>query len=134
MTVKRLAAFDDAWYRGDVDALAEFITDDCVYAASLGDEPGTTYVGKSDVVQGFKELIDYERSLAGGASEPITPDGPAPENLRWVFGHRAFSHWSYPQIDTAGVARWVRGFDVFEFDGRLIRRKDAFIKASKATV
>ena len=128
MTVKRLRAFDDAWGRGDIAALADFISDDCVYSASLGAEPGTTYVGKSEVMRGFAELIEYETALSDGAPRPQTAP---PENLLWLHGDRAFSHWSYPDRDANGGARWVRGFDLFEFDGRLIRRKDAFIKAER---
>ena len=128
MTEKRLRAFEGAWARADLEGLADFISDDCVYSASLGEEPGTTYVGKEEVMCGFAELIDYERSLADAAS---LPEGPTPESSLWVHGHRAFSHWFYPEVQPDGTTAYVRGFDCFEFDGRLIRRKDAFIKARR---
>ena len=33
MTIERLREFDEAWGRGDIDALMEFVTDDCEYHA-----------------------------------------------------------------------------------------------------
>lgn len=49
MTTARLAAFSAAWAAKDIDALMTFMTDDCVYAASVGPEPGKTFVGKEAV-------------------------------------------------------------------------------------
>lgn len=49
------------WTAGDLDALMSLMTDDCVYHASVGPEPGTTYHGRAEVRRGFAELLRYDR-------------------------------------------------------------------------
>ncbi len=56
----RLTAFGQAWAAEDVDLLMSMMTDDCVYAASVGDEPGTTYRGREAVRRGFAEILAFE--------------------------------------------------------------------------
>jgi len=52
-----LQAFADAWNRHDVDALMEFMTDDCVYETSSGpDVCGTRYEGQQAVREGFASV------------------------------------------------------------------------------
>jgi ketosteroid isomerase-like protein len=49
MTEERLREFAAAWARHDVETLMTFLTDDCVYEASVGPEPGRTYAGREAV-------------------------------------------------------------------------------------
>ncbi len=114
---QRLEEFNQAWAKADVEGLTALITDDCVYAASVGSEPGTTYVGRDEVERGFREILAYEKGTEGDS-------GPM-----FIFGHRAFCHWSYVRSTSSGQRVQVRGCDWFEFDGNLICRKDAFIKS-----
>ena len=107
MTLERLARFGDAWRRKDVEALMEFMTDDCEFRASVGPEPGTTFRGRDDVRRGFELMLrDDEQAEARSGHAFIDGD--------------------------VGVAQWsfgdVRGCDVFEFDGDLIKVKDAYRK------
>ncbi|MCI0606855.1 nuclear transport factor 2 family protein [bacterium] len=117
MSPERLKQFGEAWGRADIDALMEFMTDDCVYKASVGPDPGTTYVGREAVRKGFAEVLAYE---SGG--EPKA--GPV-----WVLGSRAVAEWSYIITRPDGRKVEIRGCDLFEFDGDKIRRKNAFRKA-----
>jgi hypothetical protein len=49
--------------------------------------------------------------------------GPA-----FIAGERGVAEWSYEFTAGDGTVTVIRGCDVFEFEGGLIRRKDAFRK------
>jgi glutathione S-transferase len=114
MTHERLAAFDSAWTRADVDGLMSFVTPDIVYAASVGPEPGSIYRGADEVRRGFETM------LANDAGR-VRRSGPS-----WIFGDIGIGRWSF-----AEGGRVIEGIDLFEFAGDRIRRKDAFRKALK---
>jgi hypothetical protein len=103
MTAERLESFTAAWGRKDVDELMSFMTEDCVYNASVGPDPGATYVGRESVCKsrGGRVFVAVDR----GAAE-----------------------WSYVFTDDAGREVELRGCDLFEFVGDKIRRKDAYRK------
>ena len=56
-----LVSFASAWNRHDIDALMQFMTDDCVFESSFGIEPcGTLYQGSAAVRDGFSRAwLDY---------------------------------------------------------------------------
>ncbi len=111
-----LNKFAEAWKQADVEALMALMTDDCIYAASVGPEPGTTYRGRDEVRRGFAEILAFE---AGGESR---------SGEIWFAGDYAFAEWSYDEIDEAGNAVDIKGIDIFHFvDGKL-RLKDAYRK------
>ena len=138
--LKRLEAFDQAWEASDLERLAEFLAEDCVYSASRGPEPGTTYTGKQEVMRGFEHLLEIERQTSVAARSACTAEQLAalecvrPQSERYLYGDRAFTTWAYLGILTEGSGDqptrvgWIRGCDFFEFSGNLILRKDAFIK------
>ena len=112
----QLARFSEAWTAGDVDRLMEFMSDDCVYYASVGPEPGTTYRGLDEVRRGFTSMLDYDhgRERHGGTT--------------FVCGDVGVAEWSFSETSPDGGSRLIRGCDIFEFDGDKIRKKDAFRK------
>jgi ketosteroid isomerase-like protein len=111
-----LARFDDAWAAGDVAALMSCVTTDCVYVASVGPEPGTTYRGLDEVRRGFADMLAYDRARIHH-----------PGKLA-VFGDRAVAEWSFTEVTASGRERRIRGCDLFEFADGKICRKDAFRK------
>ena len=111
MTLDRLAAFDRAWTERDLDALTDAFSDDGVYAASVGPEPGATYRGRAAIRDGTAAMLAHD----GGACRH---SGPA-----WTFGDRAAARWAFEE-----QGRRVEGIDLFEFDGDRIRLKDAYRK------
>lgn len=115
-TRARLAAFDAAWTAGDVDALMREIAPDCVYSASVGPEPGETFVGRDAVRAGIVKLLAHDDGRARQSGET------------WFFGDFAFSTWSF-RDNSAAAQRTIRGIDYFEFSPQGITRKDAFRKA-----
>lgn len=115
MTLERLEQFGAAWAQGDLDALMSFVADDCVYHASVGPEPGTTYEGRDAVRRGFAAMLSYDRGRERhGGNVAVT-------------GDRGMAEWSFIE---RGNGRTIRGCDLFEFAGDQIRRKDAFRKVA----
>jgi len=116
MTEERLREFDATWARGDIDTLMTFMTEDCVYEASVGPEPGRTYRGCQAVRQGFQEMLAHDAGceVRGG---PVL-----------IFGDKGVTEWTYVKTEPGGRKFEVRGCDIFDFRGDQILRKNAFRK------
>lgn len=114
MTLERLAEFGAAWRSKDLDRLMEFMTDDCVFRASVGFEPGTTFRGRAEVRRGFELMLAYDAGFEsqGGAA--------------FIVGDRGASQWSYVRTEDDGQVHQVDGCDLYEFVGGRIRVKDAY--------
>ena len=111
------AAFAEAWRRKDVDGLMALVTDDVVYAASVGCEPGATYRGRDEVRRGFEQMLSHDRTIAIH-DRPLT-----------IVGDRGFAEWEYTVERNGGDRARVRGIDVLHFAGGRISLKDAFRKS-----
>src|SRR4051812_5665636 len=107
-----------AWGRADIETLMSYIADDCVYGASVGPEPGETFVGKAAVRAGFMKLLDHD---SGSVSEP----GDIHET-----GDFAVSTWGFRRKDATGREIVVRGCDLWTFRDGLVVRKDSYRKTS----
>lgn len=116
MTEERLAAFGDAWRRGDVDALMGFMTDDCVFRASVGPEPGSTYLGRDEVRRGFELILAHDDASEGRSGITV------------IDGRYGASQWVLVREDGGGGRSEVHGCDIFEFEGDRIKLKDAYRK------
>jgi ketosteroid isomerase-like protein len=116
MALSALQRFSDAWTRGDVSELMSFMTEDCMYAASVGPEPGQTFYGRRDVERGFVEMLRYD-----AGRERLS--GPA-----FVLDNVAVAEWAFRERRPDGTIVLIRGCDIFEFAGTRIRKKDAFRK------
>jgi ketosteroid isomerase-like protein len=107
--------FSDAWGRADLEALMPHLADDFVFCASVGPEPGATWVGKEAAREGFRRMFSHDADWT-----------PIPNEI-FPFEDRVMLLWGYRrEVDGEPVV--VRGCDVFHFRGRLIVRKDAFRK------
>jgi ketosteroid isomerase-like protein len=113
--IEVLSRFGKAWGQSAIEQLMALITDDCVYSASVGPEPGRTYVGRAAIREGFASMLAFDAS------------GEAREGRMFLSGSLAVSEWSYVH-NTPGTAREIRGCDIIEFRGSRICRKDAFRK------
>ncbi len=105
-------AFSEAWAAKDIDKIMDFVTDDMVYSASIGPEPGATYRGRDQVRGGIESIIAHDAATHVEITE-LHADG---EFL--------FPLWSYTLAD-GSVAK---GMDVIGFRDGLICRKDGFRK------
>ena len=119
MDESRLQAFGEAWNSHDADLVVSYMTDDCVFHASLGPELlGRSYVGAEEVRQGVQTFFDRY------------PDGRFEDSSVFVGGDRGASEWTFVWTDEAGETRRVRGCDLFAFEGDRIRLKNAFRKGT----
>ncbi|MCC6221887.1 MAG: nuclear transport factor 2 family protein [Thermoleophilia bacterium] len=118
MTAERLDAFLAAWNDRDVDAIMSYFTEECVFHASVGLElTGTTYRGRAEVRAGIEAFLARN------------PRGRFDDASSWVAGDRGAADWTFVTSGPDGAEVATRGCDLFEFDGDLIRVKDAFRKS-----
>ena len=118
VTVATLQAFADAWNRHDVDALMQFMTEDCVFEASAGPEVcGAAYVGSDAVRLAFADVWK------------TFPDAQWRSARHFVCGERGVSEWTFTgtRADGSGGVE-VNGCDVFTFRDGKIAVKNSYRK------
>ena len=110
VTVAVLQAFADAWNEHDVDALMSFMTEDCVFESSAGEDVcGSRYVGKDAVRAGFAEVWS------------IYPDAHWGDARHFVHGDRGVSEWTFTGTRLDGTRVEVHGCDLFTLrDGKIL--------------
>lgn len=117
MSPERLAEALAAWNSRDAELVLSYFADDCAYHASFGPEPlGRSYVGREQVLEGVRRF--FERY----------PDGRFEDTRVFVAGERGAAEWTFAATEPGGGELRVSGCDLFEFDGDLIRTKNAFRK------
>ncbi len=117
VTLEFLQAFADAWNRHDVDGLMSFMTDDCVFESSAGDEQcGTRFEGAAAVRQA------YAKSWEAFA------DAQWNDAHHFVIGDRGVSEWVFTGTNADGQRSEVAGCDVFEFRDGKIKVKNSYRK------
>jgi len=117
VTVEFLQAFADAWNRHDVDDLMSFMTDDCVFEASAGDERcGIRYEGPDAVRAGFAKA--WEK----------LPDAKWSDACHFVSGDRGVSEWVFSGTQADGKRVEVTGCDIFIFRDGKIAVKNSYRK------
>jgi len=117
VTVELLQAFANAWNRHDVDDLMSFMTNDCVFESSAGDEVcGTRYEGAEAVRIGYaKAWKDF-------------PDAKWADARHFVIGNRGVSEWIFSGTYTDGKRVEVAGCDIFSFRDGKIAIKNSYRK------
>ncbi len=117
ITIEFLQAFADAWNRHDVDDLMTFMTDDCVFESSAGDEScGTRYEGREAVRMGYaKAWKDF-------------PDARWSDARHFLSGNRGVSEWVFSGTQADGKRVEVVGCDLFSFRDGKIAIKNSFRK------
>lgn len=117
VTVEFLQAFADAWNRHDVEDLMSFMTDDCVFESSAGDDAcGTRYVGAEAVRRGYaKSWEDF-------------PDAQWNDARHFVNGDRGVSEWVFTDTKADGERTEVAGCDIFTFRDEKIAVKNSYRK------
>jgi len=117
ITIEFLQAFADAWNRHDVDELMSFMTDDCVFESSAGDEScGTRYEGREAVRLGYaKAWKDF-------------PDARWSDARHFLSGNRGVSEWVFSGTQADGKRVEVVGCDLFSFRDGKITIKNSFRK------
>jgi steroid delta-isomerase-like uncharacterized protein len=117
VTVERLQAFADAFNRHDSDAIMAFMTEDCVFEASAGDEVcGERHVGADAVREAF---TDVWATFA---------DAAWLDARHFVCGNRGVSEWTFTGTRADGTRLEVHGCDLFTFRDGKIALKNSYRK------
>ncbi len=117
VTVEFLQAFADAWNRHDVDDLMSFMTDDCVFEASAGDDVcGARYQGSRAVRAGFAKAWE------------ALPDAKWSNARHFICGDRGVSEWVFSGTRADGKRVEVTGCDIFTFRNGKISIKNSYRK------
>jgi steroid delta-isomerase-like uncharacterized protein len=117
VTLEFLKAFADAWNRHDLDALMEFMADECVYETSSGDDVfGTRYAGREAVRKGFASVWE------------MFPDAQWLGATHFIAGNRGVSEWTFTGTGLDGKKVEVNGCDVFTFRDGKIAIKNSYRK------
>jgi taurine dehydrogenase small subunit len=117
VTGERLLEALAAWNTHDAEQVLRWFADDCAYHASFGPELlGESYLGRARVLEGVRRF--FERY----------PDGRFEDTRVFVAGDRGAAEWTFVATGPDGATQHVAGCDLFEFDGDLIRVKNAFRK------
>jgi ketosteroid isomerase-like protein len=117
VTIEFLEAFADAWNRHDVDDLMSFMTDDCIFESSGGEQAcGTRYEGADAVREGYaKAWKDFADAQWNNAHH-------------FVQGDRGVSEWIFTGTNEDGKRSEVAGCDIFTFRGGKIFVKNSYRK------
>lgn len=115
--------FRSAWESADVEALMALMTEDAVFHASVGPEPGQMFRGAAEVERGFRLYLSKAPS---GDSTTDTQDDLISANF-------AVTRWRTTTVGADGQVTETASCDVFEFEGPLIRFKDTYRKVHAST-
>jgi len=117
VTVEILQAFADAWNRHDVEDLMSFMTDDCVFESSAGEDTcGTRFEGAEAVRKGYsKSWEDF-------------PDAQWNDARHFVSGDQGVSEWVFTGTKADGKRSEVTGCDIFTFRDGKIAVKNSYRK------
>lgn len=112
-----LQAFSDAWNRHDLDALMQFMDDDCVFHAVAGPEAmGRSFVGRDAVREGFRTAFT------------TFPDAAWRDPAHFVHGDRGVTESTFCGTRADGSRIEARMVDVFTFRNGRIAVKNAYRK------
>jgi steroid delta-isomerase-like uncharacterized protein len=117
VTPETLADFSAAWNRHDLDALMSFMSDDCVFLTSAGNEAcGTRHVGPEAVRRAF------------ASAWQAVPDAQWRNGQHRVHGDFGVSEWTFTGTAADGSRIEVDGVDLFRFKDGKIQSKNVFRK------
>ena len=112
-----LARFAEAWNRHDIEALMDFMADECEFHAVAGpDLMGRSFIGRQAVREGFQ--------MAWQAF----PDAAWLDGDHFVQGDRGVSESTFKGTKADGLRVEARMVDVFTFKDGKIAVKTAFRK------
>ena len=120
MTEARLHEALAAWNTGDAERVLAFWSDDWVFTRPSARRSWGGASSAGTAPRGHPALL---RPLPGRRLRGHRGDGG---------GDRGAAEWTFRANDDEGAAFEVRGCDLFEFDGDLIRVKNAFRKVRES--
>ncbi|MDN5844438.1 MAG: nuclear transport factor 2 family protein [Alcaligenaceae bacterium] len=118
MDIKRATEFGQAWNSGDAALVASYFTEDGSYHASVGqDRLGKSFRGRGEVQKGVQRFFEV---FPGGRFENLKVN---------LFGSFGTFEWDFVVTDAHGNKISTAGCDLLEFEGNMVKDKNAFRKA-----
>jgi uncharacterized protein (TIGR03086 family) len=111
-----LAAFSAAFGRGDVEAIMELMTEDCVFESTSPAPDGERHEGAAAVRTVWETLFT------------ATSDASFSEEASFVCGDRAVLRWRFDWTEADGGPGHVRGVDLLRFRDGKVAEKLSYVK------
>lgn len=116
MSLALMKHFGERWSALDLDGCMNCFSDDAVYAAAIGPEPGTSYAGKPAIWAKLAEIF-ADTTISPRVCGRVFPQGKI-----------GLMEWSIDKRMPDGATKTIRGIDLYEFCDGLITRKDSYCK------
>ena len=114
--VRIVLAFNEAFNRHDVEAMMQYMSDDCVFENTQPAPDGKRHVGKEAVTHYWHAFFRH------------SPQARIEIEEIFGLGQRCVMRWRYEWIDQDSQKGYVRGVDVFKFRDSLILEKLSYVK------
>jgi ketosteroid isomerase-like protein len=108
--------FNQALNAGDVDAMMQCMTPNCIFENTSPAPDGTRYEGQA-AVRAFWEDFFRNASHAQIETEEI-----------FAFGSHCVMRWRYDWVDQDGQPGHIRGVDIYQIYDGLIAEKLSYVK------
>jgi len=108
--------FNKALNAGDVEAMMELMTEDCVFENTYPAPDGMRYEGKAPVRAFWESLLNTTRQPRIIVEEIF------------ALGDRCIMRWAYQWLDAEGSPGHVRGVDIYKVRDGLIAEKLSYVK------
>ena len=117
ITKEFLQSFADAFNAHDIKAIMSFMTVDCVFQASAGEDiDGEKFTGQKEVKKAFENVF------------ATFPDAHWANAHHFISGYRGFSEWIFTGTKSDGSKVEVTGCDLFTFKNNKIATKNSYRK------
>ena len=117
ITTEFLQSFADAFNAHDIKTIMLFMTEDCVFEASAGEQlNGEKFTGQAGVRQAFENVF------------ATFPDAHWGNAHHFISGIRGFSEWIFTGTKADGSKVEVTGCDLFTFKNGKIAIKNSYRK------
>ncbi len=117
ITKEFLQSFADAFNAHDIKAIMSFMTGDCVFQASAGEDiDGEKFTGQKEVKKAFENVF------------ATFPDAHWANAYHFISGNRGFSEWIFTGTKSDGTKVEVTGCDLFTFKNNKIAIKNSYRK------
>ena len=114
-TLAAIERFNEAFGRGDVDAVMRAMTDDCVFENTGPSPDGARYFGQQAVRAFWAQWFERNPGARFEAEEIV------------ALGDRCVVRWIYHKVK-AGTPWHLRGVDVFRVSHGLVAEKLSYVK------
>jgi ketosteroid isomerase-like protein len=114
--LRTVLEFNAAFNRHDVAGMMQLMSEDCVFENTSPAPDGTVYTGKAAVTQFWQDFFRQ------------SPQAHIDIEAAFGMGLHCLMRWKYSWVDAAGNPAHVRGVDIFQVQGGLIREKLSYVK------